>query len=988
MVTAPQTDETRTQAIAQELLGATQESRTFFGQMRDLGRWEDRLLSWAMDNPNLRTQLFRLIDCLPALPNKAEISRHLLEYLNQPQVELPGPLKSLLNFSQPDSLPGQLAATTLTTAVEALARKYIAGENPRQALKTLERLRRDRLSFTLDLLGEAVITEAEAQAYLERYQDLISQLQAATQAWPADSQLDPCVGGQQAKLQFSVKLTAFYSQFDPLDRAGSGAAVKARLRQLLRHAQTQGVMLHIDMEQYAYKNLTLAIVEELLLEPEFRDWAGVGLTLQAYLRDSEADCRRLLAWAQQRGTPVTLRLVKGAYWDQETIHAVQKGWPQPVYRDKASTDANFEHLTRLLLEDVDIVYPAIGSHNIRSQAHALAIAERRGLGPEHFECQVLYGMADRLAHALAQRGQRVRVYTPYGDLLPGMAYLIRRLLENTANSSFLRQSVRGVDTAQLLATPQVSPRETQPYPRPAGFANAPDGDFSDLTLPDQVQAAIGRVRQQLGKSYWPLIADQWHPTARTLTSVNPSNPEEVIGIVGLAGPAEVSQALDVAQAAGRTWAKTPVADRAACLERLADLMAAQRLDLVAWIVLEVGKPIREADAEVSEAIDFCRYYAQEMRGLGEGHAYDYPGETNRYRYQPRGLTVVITPWNYPLAIATGMVTAGLVAGNPVIFKPSEQSAVVGSQLAQLLVAAGLPPGVFQCLPGIGEEIGPLLVNHPAVHLIAFTGSRQVGCQIYAQAAQLQPGQTHLKRVIAEMGGKNAILVDASADLDQAVAGVVQSAFGYSGQKCSACSRVIVLESVYDKFLSRLLEAVRSLKVGPAEDSATRIGPVIDAAAQARLEQAVAQARTQTTLALEMPAPAGGYYVGPAVFTDVAPDHPLAQEELFGPVLAVFKVASFDQALTLANSTAYALTGGLYSRTPSHIERAAAEMACGNLYINRGITGALVGRHPFGGYRLSGVGSKAGGPDYLLQFLDPRHVSENIQRQGFAPLEEE
>jgi RHH-type proline utilization regulon transcriptional repressor/proline dehydrogenase/delta 1-pyrroline-5-carboxylate dehydrogenase len=293
--------------------------------------------------------------------------------------------------------------------------------------------------------------------------------------------------------------------------------------------------------------------------------------------------------------------------------------------------------------------------------------------------------------------------------------------------------------------------------------------------------------------------------------------------------------------------------------------------------------------------------------------------------------------------------------------------------------------VFQYLPAKGSVVGSYLVQHPAVHMIAFTGSREVGCQIYATAAQVQPGQTHLKRVVAEMGGKNAIIVDASADLDQAVQGVVQSTFGYSGQKCSACSRVIVLESIYPNFLERLVEATRSLQIGAADHPATQVGPVIDATAQARIQDWIKQGRQEATVALELPSPEPGYFVGPVIFTDVAPEAQIAQSEIFGPVLAVLRAPDFETALTIANGTDYGLTGGLYSRTPSHIEQAKAAFTVGNLYINRTITGAIVGRHPFGGFKMSGVGSKAGGPDYLLQFLEPRLVSENIQRQGFAPI---
>jgi RHH-type proline utilization regulon transcriptional repressor/proline dehydrogenase/delta 1-pyrroline-5-carboxylate dehydrogenase len=415
-------------------------------------------------------------------------------------------------------------------------------------------------------------------------------------------------------------------------------------------------------------------------------------------------------------------------------------------------------------------------------------------------------------------------------------------------------------------------------------------------------------------------------------------------------------------------------------------MAERRADLSALMVLEGGKALHQADPEVSEAIDFCRYYADEMERLDQGYAYDLPGETNRYLYQPRGISVIISPWNFPLAIPTGMTVASLVAGNCTLLKPANSTGAIAAKLTEILVEAGIPKGVFQYVPGRGSTVGSHLVQHPDVHMITFTGSQEVGCQIYAEAAVLRPGQKHLKRVVAEMGGKNAIIVDESADLDQAVQGVVYSAFGYSGQKCSACSRVIVMASIYATFVARLVEATRSLNVGPADQPSTQVGPVIDAAAQSRIREAIAQGKTEATVALEMDAPDTGYFVGPVIFTDVPPTGRLAQEEIFGPVLAVMKAETFEEAIALANGTAYALTGGLYSRTPSHIAQAEAGFEVGNVYINRSITGAIVSRQPFGGFKLSGVGSKAGGPDYLMQFLEPRVITENVQRQGFAPIE--
>jgi RHH-type transcriptional regulator, proline utilization regulon repressor / proline dehydrogenase / delta 1-pyrroline-5-carboxylate dehydrogenase len=984
------TYEAKTQEIAKQLLAATQENRSFFGALRDQMRWDDKLLAWAMSNPGLRVQLFRFIDTLPALRSKPEIAAHLQEYLGDESVELPTALKGMLGFANPDSMPGQVAATTVSTGVETLAHKYISGENIKQALKTIERLRKEKMAFTVDLLGEAVITEAEAQSYLERYLDLMQQLVEASKSWTPVPLIDEADGQSLPKVQVSVKLTAFYSQFDPLDAKGSEERVSDRIRTLLRRAKELGASVHFDMEQYAYKDITFNILKKLLIEEEFRSRTDIGMTIQAYLRDSEQDARNLINWAKQRGYPITIRLVKGAYWDQETIKAEQKHWQQPVYNDKAATDANFERITQLLLENHQYVYAAIGSHNVRSQAHAIAIAETLNVPSRSFEMQVLYGMGDKLAKALVDRGYRVRVYSPYGELLPGMAYLIRRLLENTANSSFLRQNLENRPVEELLAPPVVnSASDTSPSlagGTEGGFLAAADTDYAEEEERKEAIQAFQNVRQQLGRTYLPLINGEYVSTQQVVDSVNPSNFSEIVGKIGLLSVEQAEQAMQAAKAAFPAWRKTPVKERAGILRKAADLMEERRAELSVWIVLEVGKPVREADAEVSEAIDFCRYYASEMERLDQGFNYDVAGETNRYIYQPRGIAVVISPWNFPLAIATGMTVAALVTGNCTLLKPAETSSVIAAKLTEVLVDAGIPKGVFQYVPGKGSQVGAYLVNHADTHVIAFTGSQEVGCRIYADAAILKPGQKHMKRVIAEMGGKNGIIIDESADLDSAVVGVVQSAFGYSGQKCSACSRVVVLESVYDTFVERFVEATKSLNIGETELPSTQVGPVIDANARDRIREYIEKGKAEAKVALEMPAPDNGYFIGPVIFKDVPANGVIAQEEIFGPVVAVIKVKNFKEALEVANGTNYALTGGLYSRTPSHIQKAQDEFEVGNLYINRNITGAIVARQPFGGFKLSGVGSKAGGPDYLLQFTEPRTITENIQRQGFAPIE--
>jgi RHH-type proline utilization regulon transcriptional repressor/proline dehydrogenase/delta 1-pyrroline-5-carboxylate dehydrogenase len=982
------TYEAKTQEIAKQVLAATGENRSFFASLRDQMRWDDKLLAWAMSNPGLRVQLFRFIDTLPALHSKSEIASHLQEYLGDESVELPAALKSMLNFANPDSMPGQVAATTVGTAVETLAHKYISGENIQQVIKTVEKLRKEKMAFTIDLLGEAVITEIEAQSYLERYMELMQQLVEASKKWSHIPAIDEADGEMIPKVQVSVKLTAFYSQFDPLNADGSEERVSDRIRILLRRAKELGAAVHFDMEQYAYKDITFKILKKLLLEEEFRQRTDIGITIQAYLRDSEQDAKDVIAWLKERGYPLTIRLVKGAYWDQETIKAEQKHWPQPVFNDKVATDANFEAITQLLLENHEYVYSAIGSHNVRSQSRAIAIAESLNVPRRRFEMQVLYGMGDKIAKALVDKGYRVRVYCPYGDLLPGMAYLIRRLLENTANSSFLRQNLENKPVDELLAPPiLLSHAKAQSRKEEKeGFSGAADTDYAEEEKRNKSSLAFANVRQQLGKTYLPLINGEFVNTSTFIDSLNPSNFSEVVGKVGLISVEQAEEAMKFAKAAFPGWRKTPVKQRADILRKAAELMEQRRAELSAWIVLEVGKPVKEADAEVSEAIDFCRYYADEMERLDKGVIYDVAGETNRYIYQSKGIAVVISPWNFPLAIACGMTVAALVSGNCTLLKPAETSSVITSKLTEILIEAGIPKGVFQYVTGKGSQVGAYLVNHPDTHVIAFTGSQEVGCRIYAEAAILKPGQKHLKKVIAEMGGKNAIIVDESADLDQAVVGVVQSAFGYSGQKCSACSRVIVLQPIYDAFVERLVEATKSLNIGEAELPSTQVGPVIDGNARDRILEYIEIGKKEANLALELSAPSQGYFIGPVIFSEVPANGVIAQQEIFGPVLSVIRAKDFTEALEIANSTNYALTGGIYSRTPSHIEQAQAEFEVGNLYINRNITGAIVARQPFGGFKLSGVGSKAGGPDYLLQFLEPRSITENIQRQGFAPIE--
>jgi RHH-type proline utilization regulon transcriptional repressor/proline dehydrogenase/delta 1-pyrroline-5-carboxylate dehydrogenase len=963
------------------------------------GWWQRQMMDWGMRDEQVKAQLFRFVDVLPALSEPSLVTGHLREYLVPVQKRLPGPASLLMDWLPTDGWAGRRVAGAARLGARAMARHFIAASDLDEAIKSVAHLRSQSLGFTVDLLGEAVLSAAEAERYQQSYLRMIDGLANAAGDWKPDPILDRDGDGRTLpRVNVSIKLSSLFSQFDPIDPDGTSFSVRERLRPILRLARQRGVFVNIDMEQYSYKDLTLQIFRDILDEAEFHDWPDVGIAIQAYLRDCGDDLAALAEWAKRRGTPVWVRLVKGAYWDYETIVAAQNDWPVPVFGRKHETDANYEMQSAFLIEHHDLLRPALGSHNIRSIARALAVAEAHGLPPRGIEFQMLYGMADPVKQALVKMGQRVRVYTPVGELLPGMAYLVRRLLENTSNESFLRAGfLEHVPEERLLMNPAHAAPSTIDSPRPSigksplpAFKNEALTDFSRVAAREKMHAALKEAGGQLGRTY-PLVIDG-KPIAREalIESFDPSHCRVLVGRAARATRDDARLAVAAAKEAFSSWRDLGVERRAELLVKCAEILRRRRFELSAWEVFETGKQWREADADVAEAIDYCLFYAREARRLAEEQRRDMPGEENHTFYEPRGVSVVIAPWNFPLAILCGMTTAALAAGNTAIMKPAEQSPVIAAKLMEVFAEAGLPHGVVNFLPGLGEEVGPVLVNHPDVAVIAFTGSRAVGLQIQVDASRTPAGQFHLKKVITEMGGKNAIIIDEDADLDEAVHGVVASAFGYCGQKCSACSRVIVVSSVHDVFLQRLIEATRSLKIGPAEDPSCSVGPVIEEDARRRILAAIERGKTEANLvyAADVAALAEeGWYVGPHVFADVREHSTLAQEEIFGPVLAVIRASSLDEALRVANGTAYALTGGIYSRSPGNIDRARREFRVGNLYINRKITGALVDRQPFGGFKLSGGGTKAGGSDYLLNFLLTRTITENTLRHGFAPGEE-
>jgi 1-pyrroline-5-carboxylate dehydrogenase len=521
---------------------------------------------------------------------------------------------------------------------------------------------------------------------------------------------------------------------------------------------------------------------------------------------------------------------------------------------------------------------------------------------------------------------------------------------------------------------------TATHPKRGEFRNEPLKDFSKPDNRQAMEQALAKVKGELGREYPILIDGEEIRLDQKMHSVNPSHPEQIIGIFQKGTPELAHRAIEAAHRAFDAWKRVPAEQRAECLFRAADILRKRRFEMDAWLIYEVGKTWPEADADIAEAIDFCEFYGREMLRLaGPQPVVPMPGEKNYLVYIPLGAGAVIPPWNFPSAIPCGMTTAALVTGNTVVLKPSGDSAAIAWQLVQVLYEAGIPKDALHFFTGPGSTAGEALVTDPKTRFIAFTGSKEAGLRISELAGKAPKGQIWIKRTVLEMGGKDAIIVDEEADVDAAVEGVAAAAFGYQGQKCSACSRAIVSEKVYKEFVDKLTRRVQSIKVGPAEDSANYMGPVVNEKAMKGIQEYIEIGKKEGKLVAGGNRAAGdGYFLEPTVIVDIKPDARIAQEEIFGPVLAVIPAKDFDDALRIANGTEFGLTGAVYSKNPQKIARAAEEFHVGNLYLNRKCTGAMVGAHPFGGFNMSGTDSKAGGQDYLLLFLQGKSIAEKVQ----------
>jgi len=831
---------------------------------------------------------------------------------------------------------------------------------------------------SFDMLGEAARTAADAAAYLAAYREAIA---AAGALGGASLRERPGV---------SVKLSALHPRYEFAQRGRVLAELLPRLGELCRAARDAGVALTIDAEEADRLGLQIELLEAVGSDPELRDWPGLGLAVQAYQKCALPLLDHLAGWARAAGRRLQVRLVKGAYWDSEIKHTQEQGLADyPVFTRKAATDLHYLLCARRLLAAAESFYPQFATHNAHTLAAVLAMAP----GHADFECQRLHGMGEALYEQVRREhpGLACRIYAPVGSHDRLLAYLVRRLLENGANSSFVnRIQDPEVPVAELVADPVRMLAGSRPFrhpriPLPAdllpGRRNSAGQDFTAAGS----LAELGAAMEAAMRRRWhgePLVAGG-SAGGRSRPACDPADHGQPVGEVVDADAGAVERALAAAADAAGSWERTPVATRAALLERIAECYEAERATLLALLVREAGKTLPDAVAEIREAVDFCRYYAGEARRLlAEPQPLPGPtGERNRLALRGRGPFLCISPWNFPLAIFTGQIAAALAAGNPVLAKPAEQTTLIAARAVRLMHEAGLPPQVLQLLPGDGETLGRLLVPDARIRGVAFTGSVPVARLL---ARQLAAREGPLVPLIAETGGQNAMIVDSTALPEQVTRDVLRSAFASAGQRCSALRVLCLQEEIAERTLEMIRGAMAELRVGDPGLLETDIGPVIDDRARQALLEHRAQLVAEGRLLAETPLPEAarrGCFVAPALF---AIDRIGALPgEVFGPLLHVvrYRARELDALVDQINATGYGLTLGIHSRIDARVAQILARARVGNVYVNRNMIGAVVGCQPFGGVGLSGTGPKAGGPGYLPRFAWEQALSVDTTAAG-------
>lgn len=939
----------------------------------------------------IRVHMLKFLALLPSLDHDKtgqEVKRNLLESLRRliddsKAISLqkkrgtrPLPLHLTILFSLglqvAGFLPAKLLATVVRFMVRMMAKRFIAGESITTSEDTLRELRVTKRDATLDQLGELVVSAREADEYFEKVLQIIHGLKHHIPRGEKNK-----AGILSAHV--SIKVSALSHDFRPQAFDATYAKVAPRLKRILQEAYREEVFINVDAEHYHYRDLVLKIFGKVLLEtPELKDYAQTGIVVQAYLRDGAKHLMDVVDLAKKRGLRMPIRLVKGAYWDAETIEGEAHQFTPPQFLNKEESDLHFRQLAYLSLKHHEHIHLAIGSHNLQDHAFVEAVRTHRFPTAPVIEHQCLHMTYEALSHGLAKMGWPTRNYMPIGNLLVGMAYLVRRIMENSSQVGVL-----SIMRSHQKASGLISPVDVHLDKKKNGklqfdsFITQLKSDFAParplkLYVPYE-RVSLEKEIEAFGKKV-EAKQDEFRNSSETKIHCS-SRPELIIGTVKENSNAEAIKTVEASEEAlmKSWWSKQSLAlYRVSILLKAADLMLLRRNKLATLMIYEAGKTMPEALADVDEAIDFINFYARQEINI----------QLSGQKYTNRGVITVIAPWNFPLAIPCGMTVAPLVAGNAVILKPAEQTPLIGVELYNLLIEAGVPKDVLHLILGDGEVVGAPLVTHEKTAGIVFTGSKGVGTWIFKHAAKdtIQHYYHQIpmqKKVITEMGGKNAIIVTNNCELDETISGILYAAFGHSGQKCSAASRVIVHKEVKDALVSRLVQAIKDLKVGEALDPATSVNPLITREDQERVRKAVEEAkdeaiRTNGRILIDrsfekLP----GYCVGPALFElppyQARKKESWAQREIFGPVIHITEYESMIEAVELFNGTEYALTGGIYSQSQDDIDFLVRFLRAGNLYVNRPNTGARVAIEPFGGFKMSGTGPKAGGTDYVKEF---------------------
>ncbi len=869
----------------------------------------------------------------------------------------------------------------INRAMRILGRQFVMGRTIKEALERARSSEARGYTHSYDMLGEAARSQADAERYMRAYTEAIDALGKVARG-----------RGPEAAPGISIKLSALHPRYEVAQGEQVMAELVPRLRTLAVAAKAYDIGFTVDAEEADRLDLSLAIIEAVSGEPKLAGWNGFGLALQAYQKRAFKVIDWLADLCRRHQCRLMVRLVKGAYWDAEVKRAQERGLDgYPVFTRKASSDVAFLACARKLLANRDLFFCQFASHNAHTVAAVMEMAEDN----EGFEFQLLHGMGDALFDQIVDpsgKGMACRVYAPVGsheDLLP---YLVRRLLENGANSSFVNRIVdEKAPIEEIIADPVTKvarltrlPHPKIPLPRHLYGSERSNSKGIDLSDYQELQALATRMIEADQRDWraFPLIGGALM-AGEEKPVFSPADRGRQIGTVVEATPEQVEQALHRASRAARRWDATPASERSACLERMADMLEEQMPALMAICTREGGKSITDGVAEVREAVDFCRYYAARAREY-----FDAPrlltgptGELDQIRLHGRGVFACISPWNFPLAIFLGQVTAALAAGNAVIAKPAEQTPLIAYHAVNMLHKAGIPGDVLQFLPGNGATVGAKLVNDPRISGVAFTGSTETA---WAINQALAGRQGPIAPLIAETGGQNGMIVDSSALLEQVVADILYSSFQSAGQRCSALRVLFIQQDVADKLDRMLAGAMEELRIGDPWYLDTDVGPVIDEQARTVLHDHTARMTREGHLIYRCPLPAStanGTFFAPQAFQ--IDTLQTLQREVFGPILHVirYQANALDKVIDAINGTGYGLTFGIHSRIDNTVNYVLERIRAGNVYVNRNIIGAVVGVQPFGGEGLSGTGPKAGGPHYLYRFATERTVSINTAAAG-------